>query len=121
MRMLTVSGLIIALLIQVFSKTIIYTAFLANQEYIARNLCENRNAPEKHCCGKCQLKKRLENEQKQESLPASFRLADENVFEANNLVIEFKHYETGVILYHGYSRFFPSIFSEAVFHPPSVA
>lgn len=30
-----------------------------NKEYIAKNLCENRNKPEMKCCGKCYLKKQL--------------------------------------------------------------
>lgn len=33
--------------------------FRLNREYIAKNLCENRKAPEKKCCGKCYLRKQL--------------------------------------------------------------
>jgi hypothetical protein len=119
MRLLVIPVLILALLMQVFSKTIIYTSFLVNQEYIAKNLCENRAVPGKHCCGKCQLKKSMEREQKQDSFPASFRSADENVFDAYVAVSEFKHGVSTAIAYPGYSRFIPVVFGEAVFHPPS--
>ena len=33
--------------------------FSANRNYIAKELCENKNAPEKKCAGKCYLKKQL--------------------------------------------------------------
>ncbi|MCW3463315.1 hypothetical protein [Chitinophaga nivalis] len=40
--------------------------FTINQSFIARVLCENRDKPEKHCNGKCQLKKELEKDTRQE-------------------------------------------------------
>lgn len=30
-----------------------------NKDYIAKNLCENRDKPQKKCCGKCYLRKQL--------------------------------------------------------------
>jgi hypothetical protein len=35
--------------------------YQANKNYIAQNLCENRDKPEMKCCGKCYLKKQLRN------------------------------------------------------------
>lgn len=58
-----------AFLTQTFSKAVIVCSFYANQDYIAKNLCENRNKPKCCCCaGKCQLRKKLNkdtNEDKQ--------------------------------------------------------
>jgi hypothetical protein len=47
---------------QTFDKNFISLNFYANQTYIAHNLCENRNKPEVHCNGKCQLQKKLNQE-----------------------------------------------------------
>jgi hypothetical protein len=33
--------------------------FQLNKDYIAKNLCENRQQPQKKCCGSCYLKKQL--------------------------------------------------------------
>lgn len=33
-----------------------------NKEYIAKNLCENRNRPKSHCNGKCHLMKLLKKQ-----------------------------------------------------------
>lgn len=30
-----------------------------NKDYVAKNLCENRNKPQMKCCGKCYLRKQL--------------------------------------------------------------
>jgi len=33
--------------------------YQVNKDYIAKNLCENRNKPQMKCCGKCYLRKQL--------------------------------------------------------------
>jgi hypothetical protein len=41
--------------------------YQVNKEYIAANLCINRDKPELNCCGKCYLKKQFsKSEQSQE-------------------------------------------------------
>ena len=37
--------------------------FFANEDYIAANLCVNRDHPEMHCNGHCQLDKKLHEDQ----------------------------------------------------------
>jgi len=59
-----------AFMAQTFSKAVIVLSFYINQNYIAKNLCENRNKPKSCCAGKCQLKKQLNkdtNNEKQSS------------------------------------------------------
>jgi hypothetical protein len=61
--------LTLLIFLQPFGKIWIYVSFKINQDYIAKNLCENRAKPIMHCNGKCQLMKKLKqadkNEQKQ--------------------------------------------------------
>jgi hypothetical protein len=48
------------------SQVFIVAKFLNNQDFIAQNLCENKDKPVLKCNGKCQLAKELEqNEEKQ--------------------------------------------------------
>ena len=49
----------LSILVLSSSKTFILLNYSINKEYIAKNLCENRNKPEKNCCGKCYLRKQL--------------------------------------------------------------
>ena len=66
-RRLICFSLLIAILCSQSSKLIIYFSFKINQEYIAKELCENREIPEMSCHGKCYLVKQLkQEEQKQE-------------------------------------------------------
>jgi len=51
-----------AVLMQTFSTVMIVAAFYANREYIAANLCENRDKPKMQCNGKCSLNKQLAKE-----------------------------------------------------------
>ena len=62
----------LSFLLQSSGYLLIYIDFVANQDYIAKNLCENRDHPELKCNGKCQLCKRLKAEDKKENkgLPA---------------------------------------------------
>ncbi len=48
------------------SKLVIYLNFKINQEYISKELCENREVPEKNCNGKCYLSKQLQKQDKKE-------------------------------------------------------
>jgi len=54
--------LLLAFAASSFSKVVVVVDFYANQDYIAKNLCENRDKPMMHCCGRCQLRKRLNRE-----------------------------------------------------------
>lgn len=44
-----------------------YIEYNLNKEFIARNLCENRNKPKMNCQGKCHLQKQLEKTQGNET------------------------------------------------------
>lgn len=48
------------MLIQTFQMGIVEADFFVNQTEIAATLCENKDKPELHCNGHCQLKKELE-------------------------------------------------------------
>ncbi len=50
---------VLGILLHTFNQVVIVAQFYANQDYIAKNLCENRARPEKKCCGKCYLGKQL--------------------------------------------------------------
>ena len=65
-RQCTAFILLLAFAASSFSKAVIVVDFYANQDYIAKNLCENRDKPMMHCCGRCQLRKRLNREADQD-------------------------------------------------------
>ena len=67
-----------AFLTQMFSRAVIVCSFYANQDYIAKNLCENRKKPKSCCAGKCQLKKRLNKETNEDKQSNERKSSKEN-------------------------------------------
>jgi len=65
-RQCTAFILLLAFMASSFSKAVIIADFYANQDYIAKNLCENRGNVKMHCCGRCMLRKRLARDANQE-------------------------------------------------------
>ncbi len=63
LRQCTAILLLLAFAASTFSKAVIVVDFYANQDYITKNLCENRDKPTMHCCGRCQLRKRFNREE----------------------------------------------------------
>lgn len=113
--------LVVALLVQVFSKTIIYAGFIANRDYIAKNLCENRDAPEKNCCGKCQLEKRMAKDDsgKDAQLPFLFKSLKE-VKWVNEEIASFcvRPIAADQFLFPSFTGLSCSGFHGEIFHPP---
>lgn len=61
-KQVTTLIMIVSVLVQTFSKGIVILGYYSQKEYISKYLCENRNTPKMNCCGKCQLRKKLSQE-----------------------------------------------------------
>lgn len=100
--------------------------FGLNREYIARNLCENKDKPELKCCGKCYLKKQLKKadaEEKKQDSPA----AKSNRLELTAFVLPSRTAtplsfiaSLSPVQNPGRSAHHGILFSVPVFHPPAV-
>lgn len=65
-----------AVLLQAFDRGLLWSGFAINQNYVAQNLCENKNKPLLNCEGNCQLRKafeKLDNEKKEQHLPQEIK------------------------------------------------
>ena len=65
-RRIVCIALLMAIVFSQSSKLFIYITFKVNQDYISKELCENREVPEMNCNGKCYLAKQLQKEEKKE-------------------------------------------------------
>lgn len=120
---LFLSGLLIcSLLFQNIGKTITVLSFLSNQDFITRNLCENRAKPEMHCNGKCHLRKQIKkDEQEIPKIPASvknYETLSESVCE--NLFAGFIFASSSDFVFPESGNFSEQDFLRSVFHPPTV-
>lgn len=119
---ITACILLSVFVLQIFSKGWVYISFLANKDYIAKNICENRAKPKLHCNGKCYLYKELKK-------------ADTREHSATNMVNEMGNFEfcTHVsspffgpdlcieksLLFRYYVAY-PQPHQYSIFHPPTV-
>jgi hypothetical protein len=67
MKLLLVPILILLVATQAFSKWVMLLEYEWNKEYIAANLCENKAKPKLLCAGKCQLAKKMAQEERDAS------------------------------------------------------
>jgi hypothetical protein len=111
--------LLVSLLSANLSGLWVYLGYEANQKYIAKELCENRNRPEMHCNGKCYLMKKLkqaqDKEQKQERQSQKSQIQDAVV----STPLVFKQYAFAEIKVHvPFAMGMPQNIKNSIFHPP---
>jgi hypothetical protein len=100
--------------------------YALNKEYIAKNLCENRNKPKMHCNGKCHLMKQLKKANA--DVPSDGNTTkgnsnqEENVVHVNSLFsfnAEVSTSQTATNFYlNTFSHKLPSSYLKDIFHPP---
>lgn len=73
-RQLLTYTLVASLLLQLFSREVIVMSFELNRDFIAKNLCENRNRPQLNCDGKCYLAKKLKAQHDREDRETTERI-----------------------------------------------
>ncbi len=125
-RQLIAILLLLSISYQSFVKLGIVIWYQVNKEFVARNLCENKNQPEKKCCGKCYLNKQLNKAdkgttQRTNSVPQKWNLGELIAYTLPQTVNVFPWvYSESSINHH---LFYVSFSLEGtytpVFHPPS--
>jgi hypothetical protein len=122
-KRLTAILVLVALLSSGFSRFFVYAGFALNKDYIANNLCVNRDKPWLHCNGRCFFMKKIkqaeENEKKQNARDNLNRL--EISFFCGPF--RFKFHEAKILedkpnSFPNYTYQYTSHYIEAVFRPP---
>ena len=116
--------LLLLLLLKLMALPIVCLEFRINQEYIAANLCENKDKPAMHCHGKCHLAKHIE---KTTEVPGDQQHKSNTIsigpdFFQEQSAVSLKYVEEPVALVRTLvqdNRFLQG-FTGAVFHPPSI-
>ena len=123
MRSLGIFILMLGLIIQVLSSSLIVLNYEVNTSYIIENFCENTDKPELECNGKCHLNKQIKQDtENKEEAPATTNetltlvLATQEIqsFEFNFADSEL-NLRNSLYLEGNYSNHLQSIF-----HPPQV-
>lgn len=119
-RQIIATILLLAFVFQTFYRTVIIMDYYTNTAAYAKN-CENKARPKLHCNGKCQMMKKLREEEKKEKEDAERHVVKNEVissksFFASILYIEVKENRTYILHDTGS----PVDIAVSFFHPPSL-
>lgn len=120
-KQLITAFLLLIWLCQLSGRYLIMFEFYLNQEYIAKNLCINRNNPDMHCNGHCQMKKQLSEEERQHQENPERRADNKSEhFVPGIFIVELSPVCTTINneYYSPQSIGSPLDLAYAVFHPP---
>jgi hypothetical protein len=100
---------------------IIFVSFKLNQDYIAKNLCVEKDVEGSTCKGCCQLKKKLneQQEQKKELPPLPDNKQNINLFTATFRCI-IQRMESKKLIHFEYINNYAFSINHPVFHPPKL-
>ena len=121
LRQLTAILLIFSFAAQVFNQNILVLDFYSNRPAFAK-ICENKARPIMHCNGKCQLMKKLKEEEKkdQQNPTRKSENRDEVVYSPPAHVTPGSFTETVFSCCCSYAApFFPTGSHADIFHPPA--
>jgi hypothetical protein len=109
--------------LQPLSKVWIFVSFKINQDYIVKNLCENRAKPKMHCNGQCQLMKKLKQADKEEEKQTPQTIKERlEVLYCHNLtnlnVNRLFDFEVKKQSFFGYKFQYCSSYLTEIFRPP---
>ncbi len=94
----------------------------ANQQYIAQNLCENRDNPDSDCGGSCHLEKQLDKTDESKAPFLPHKGIEKIEIPAFDIIGQWQVHPFETISTTVYSSteelFSPCEFSFSVFHPP---
>jgi hypothetical protein len=116
------SGIIIfSVLSFQFSELIIIVSFKINQDYIAKNLCVEKDVAGSTCKGCCQLKKKLneQQEQKKELPPLPENKQDFNFFSETFICVLYR-VKSKKNFHFEYINNYTFSVNHPVFHPPKM-
>lgn len=106
---------------QTFYHFIIYADYRINTQAFAQN-CENKKRPQMHCNGKCQMMKRIgQNEKKDKELPTRKGEEKTLVLSSRSFYCNYKPliYCTYKVDFLNLSSSKPIDYSSEIFHPPA--
>ncbi len=122
-RQLLAVLLMLAFTVQTFNQGLIVFGFYANQDAIAKKLCVNRARPKMHCNGKCQLMKKMQEEEKKDQENSTRKIENKTDIVFTQASYASIHHEIDQVTSPGfllYNEPLVGSFWVDIFHPPQL-
>jgi hypothetical protein len=115
---ITIVILLLAILGQTFYRVFIVTSYYANTDTYAKN-CVNKVKPSLHCNGKCQMMKKMKQEENKDKQTPERRNNNEEVLSSKSFFISVQAVSACKLIHAvGYTSSFPENRNTEFFHPP---
>lgn len=118
MRYIFVIITLTGLLLQTFSKGLVWMEFMVNRSYIAKELCVNRAKPQMNCNGQCYLMQQMEQEKQQDQQGNALKDKYEIIIAVMDVPFSLQPDITVTTLYTGYEQGHSQRTPTGVFRPP---
>lgn len=119
MKNLTAVILMFSLLSFQFSELLIFVSFKINQDYIAKNLCVERDVEGSTCKGCCQLKKRMNEQQESKKALPPVQTEKQNIDFWNQPAFSWEfYYPKSNKFTINTANYYIFLLTERIFHPP---
>lgn len=113
-----ISILLLALLTQSFHRVMIVTSYYTNREVYAKN-CENKAKPKLHCNGKCQMMKKMKQEENKDKQNPERRSNVDEVLSSKSFFVSIQPVRVLNLVHSSfYISRVPVDRSTEFFHPP---
>ncbi len=121
MKQLIVAVLLLAVMGQTLNRAVIVTSYYANTSAYAKN-CENKARPKMHCNGRCQMMKKMRQEENKDKQNPDRRNGYDEVLSSKSFFTTTITTYSVPSLQHvsGYRFNIPSPQPRSIFHPPGV-
>ena len=122
-RQLLAALLMLAFTVQTFNQGLIVFGFYANQDAIAKKLCVNKAKPKMLCHGKCQLMKKMQEEEKKDKENSERKTDNKTEIIFKNDAYTSLNFETVYSVKNNFPLYkepLISIHLIDIFHPPQI-
>jgi hypothetical protein len=120
-KQLTAFIFLVAFMAHTFNRAVIVFDYYTNTAAFAKN-CENKARPQMHCNGKCQMMKKLQQEEKKDQSNPERKMENKNEVVAERSLYPAIVYDPAIIIsqFPSFNIGTPIDIAGDFFHPPGV-
>lgn len=121
-KKITAFALLLAFMASTFCQAVIVASYYADTAAYARS-CENKARPMMHCNGKCQMMKKLQQQEKDEQQNPESKAALKNeIISSKSFYPQLASINSTIVVkkFFPYTESCPPVSLAAIFHPPQV-
>ncbi|MEP7278039.1 MAG: hypothetical protein ABI813_05315 [Bacteroidota bacterium] len=118
MKKLTALVLLVAIMLQILNRAVIYIDYYTNTAAFAFN-CVNKAMPAMHCNGKCQMMKKFKEQEKKDTQLPDKRFVNDDVISSKTFFVSVIYSpNNGKAIYNSFRGGQLTDMPRSCFHPP---